>query len=80
MSSPITQAAFDCEPEFVKIKDATRIFAVSRSEIYRLAPSRPDLLVKWGRATLVRVQVLRNIMAALPAASIRPAPTAQPVT
>lgn len=61
-------------PEMARIKTACQIYGVSRSWIYRQAPSHPGLLRKCGRSTLVDLSVLRAILAALPVADIRQSP------
>lgn len=60
------------EPLAVRIPEAQRISGLSRSEIYRSAGQGKIVMLKCGRSTLVEVRSLREAIASLPRAEIRP--------
>jgi hypothetical protein len=54
-------------PRFTKIPAAVAYSGVGRSKLYKLAAKHPDLFRKYGKSTLVDIQVLDQILDALPA-------------
>ncbi len=57
--------------EFARIPEATGIFGISRTRLYREAALGNIKLVKLGNATLVDVASLRAFMSGLPGAVLR---------
>ena len=60
------------DPIALRIPEAIRISALSRSEIYRRASRGEIVLLKCGNSTLVEYRSLLATMTSLPRASIRP--------
>jgi hypothetical protein len=58
------------ELRFGRIPDAKEISGLSRTMIYRIAAKHPGLLLKADGATIVDLDFLRQILAALPPAEI----------
>jgi hypothetical protein len=56
---------------FGRIPDAQRRSGLGRSSLYKLAPTHPGLFRKHGKATIVDLCMLDEIMAALPVAEIK---------
>jgi hypothetical protein len=59
-------------PRFGKLRRAADYSGISRSGLYKHAPSWPGLFVKDGRATLVNFDRLDDLLDSLPKAAIRP--------
>lgn len=62
----------DVSPEAVPLPRATAVFGLSRSTLYRLAGEGRIRFLKVGRSTLVDAASVRQFLATLPAATIRP--------
>jgi hypothetical protein len=56
---------------FGRIPDAERRSGLKRSYLYRLAGKNPGLFKKAGAATIVDLEILDQILAALPAADVK---------
>jgi hypothetical protein len=59
------------EPLAVRLPEAVRLSGLSRSELYRRASRGEIVLLKCGASTLVDMNTLRAVVAALPRAAIR---------
>jgi hypothetical protein len=59
-------------PLWGKIRKGTEVFGISRTEIYEVAKKHPDLLRKWGNATLLNFALMAEIIQALPVPKLRP--------
>jgi hypothetical protein len=66
MSTPIIAA-----PRFGRLRDAERHSGLRRGKLYELASANPGLFRKAGAATLVDLQKLDDVLAALPAADLK---------
>lgn len=64
--TPSAPSADGHAPEFLRVKEACRVFGLSRSGLYRLAAAGEVRLVKLGAATLVDAGSVRRFMAGLP--------------
>lgn len=67
--SPGRQA--NVRPRFSRIRTASAYSGVSRSSLYLLAPKVPGLFVKFGRNTLVNLEILDSVLDALPVADLK---------
>jgi hypothetical protein len=59
-------------PRFGRIADGMRRSGLSRAALYNLAGDHPGLFLKCGHATILNLEMLDEIMAALPPAVITP--------
>lgn len=61
----------DINQIFGSMRDARRVYGISKSSLYRLAATHPELLRKMGRSTIVDLKLLREVIALMPQAEIR---------
>jgi hypothetical protein len=58
-------------PRFSRIRTASAYAGISRSGLYLLAPKVPGLFVKFGRNTLVNLEILDSVLDSLPSAAVK---------
>jgi hypothetical protein len=67
---------FDRPRRFGRLPDATARSGLQRGFLYKLAARNPGLFKKAGAATIVDLELLDDILAALPAADVTTGQTA----
>ena len=65
MSTSVTS-----QPRFGRLPDAEKRSGLKRGALYKLAAKHPGVFKKCGAATIIDLELLDDVLAALPAANI----------